>query len=241
MDGEQVVKKGWLIKSSAGRRYKKKFCVLQEGQLLWFRTDNDREPEGSIVLHKYHVRESPELTADTDDDGFASLFSLVSLSLKRETITLGAQTETQKLSWIEALSKAINVEDYIHLCRKKEVEPLPPVMAALHNSALSTINIDNTKLTLDAFRILCGRLTNNSTVKTLSMSGCGLADGFMFYFADLLAENLTLKNVDLSNNHVGNMGVTALVQGIFVNISLQRLNLSSTASATKEPKSWLSC
>eukprot|EP00761_Pharyngomonas_kirbyi_P007086 gb/GECH01007095.1/.p1 GENE.gb/GECH01007095.1/~~gb/GECH01007095.1/.p1 ORF type:complete len:206 (+),score=65.44 gb/GECH01007095.1/:1-618(+) len=100
--GGAVAHRGWLIKQGgAVKNWKKRFCVLQDGSLQYYKDENDSEPRGVIFIRgQFSRRMSP------DEEKALDIKNGLLITNPNRTFYLygGSQKEADK--WVERLRVA---------------------------------------------------------------------------------------------------------------------------------------
>ena len=109
------------------------------------------------------------------------------------------------------------------------------------NKMLKHLKISSNHIGDDGISAIASGITSNTSTALieLNISSCGFHSKGTKSIADVLERNKTLKSLDISNNHIGDDGISAIACDITSNTStaLIKLNISSCGFHSKGTKS----
>eukprot|EP00977_Amphora_coffeiformis_P017568 scaffold5787_cov157-Amphora_coffeaeformis.AAC.12 len=103
------------------------------------------------------------------------------------------------------------------------------------NTTLQDLKMDYNVLEKEAFDNLVSYAVATTTLKSLSLQGCGLTDSMLVALAARLVDVKSVSSMDLSFNEYGREGVSALLNCLPENHCIKEIRLYNSAWSTHGP------
>jgi len=113
-------KSGWLTKEGGSvKSWKKRFCVIEGEELVYYKKENKKEKMGSILLQGEHIK----IQSKPNYKGRKFCFEVIT---PQRTYHCVANTETEMNLWIEALKQVLKKNQPEKKVKASENPSVPP-------------------------------------------------------------------------------------------------------------------
>ena len=219
---------GWVTKDrkkgdddKRKSKWERRYFVLRPTSVQYFEDAEQKKMKGEIPLDACFVQEDPVAPGQT-----ASHEPNLKLVPGGRTLYFMADTATETESWISAIKANIALNSYLKksIMTRNRIDPRVTDFACNYQSQ-EILYMDNESISLEAIVAMQHPL-RDCHCTTLSLEGCELEDLHMQVLATAMADNKTIKTLNLARNAITDAGALSLSEGLRKSKSITQISVS---------------